>query len=146
MPQATLSRWLREAGGSVDPMPKPRTPLPTPDNSKRPQDWTPEERLALVMEAAALDDQAVGELLRRSGLRSTHLKEWRRAALEALGDGQKKYKGKRSPEARRIRSLEAELRRKEKALAEAAALLVLQKKMQDYWEGREDDTERKNGK
>jgi len=39
----------------------------------------------------------------------------------------------RNGEGQRIRELEAELRRKEKALAETAALLVLKKKAQAIW-------------
>ena len=39
---------------------------------------------------------------------------------------------------KRIKELERELRRKEKALAEAAALLVLRKKFNAYWEEKED--------
>jgi hypothetical protein len=45
---------------------------------------------------------------------------------------------------RRIRKLERELARKEKALAEAAALLVLKKKVEDLWEDEDDDTGEKN--
>jgi hypothetical protein len=40
---------------------------------------------------------------------------------------------------RRIKQLEKELQRKEKALAEAAALLVLRKKVQAIWGEQEDD-------
>jgi transposase len=45
-----------------------------------------------------------------------------------------------SEDAKRIKKLERELRRKEKALAEAAALLVLQKKVQAIWGDEDDDT------
>jgi transposase-like protein len=132
--QVTLSKWLRAASGSVETMTKPNTSRPQPGTPKRPQDWTPEERYALVVEAGNLDENALGGLLRRVGIHSAQLEEWRRAAIEGLGGEKKKYRGKRSPEARRIRSLEAELRRKEKALAEAAALLILKKNMETLWE------------
>ena len=49
-----------------------------------------------------------------------------------------------SAEARRVRDLERELQRKEKALAEAAALLVLKKKAQAIWGDEDDDTDPKN--
>ena len=52
----------------------------------------------------------------------------------------------RSGEGRRIKELERELRRKDKALAEAAALLVLQKKFHTYLEERDNDTEEENEK
>ena len=42
-------------------------------------------------------------------------------------------------QAKQLKQLESELRRKEKALAEAAALLVLQKKVQAIWEEPEDE-------
>ena len=41
---------------------------------------------------------------------------------------------------KRIKDLEKELLRKDRALAEAAALLVLKKKAQDLWEDEDDDT------
>jgi hypothetical protein len=54
-------------------------------------------------------------------------------------------KGKhRSPEARRVEQLERELHRKDKALAEAAALLVLQEKVQALWGDEDDDTEKES--
>ncbi len=40
-----------------------------------------------------------------------------------------------------MRELERQLRRKDKALAEAAALLVLQKKAQALWGDADDDTD-----
>jgi len=142
MAQSTLSRWLLAAGASVETMRKPSiSPSTTP---KRPQDWTAEERLALVVAAAPLNDDELGELLRGAGVHVPQLKEWRRVALEALDDGHKKYRGKRSPEARMIRSLESELHRKEKALAEVAALLVLKKKVQHLWGDEDEPTGERN--
>ena len=92
---------------------------------KRPQDWSPAQRLRAVNEAATLSDEELGEFLRREGLHAHTLKQWRQDALAGLGasprPGQKRI-------SRRERQLERELRRKDKALAEAAALLVLQRK------------------
>jgi hypothetical protein len=71
--------------------------------------------------------------LRKEGVHTAELEDWRAkataAGISALKDLKRK-KSEQTPEARRIRELESELRRKEKALAEAAALLVLQKKLQ----------------
>ena len=47
---------------------------------------------------------------------------------------------KPSPEAKKIRALEKELNRKEKALAEVAALLALEKKAEEIWGDGDDDT------
>lgn len=137
--QSTLSRWL-QAAGSVGSM--------SADNDRetkrRPKDWSAEEKLAVVTEAARLSDDELGEFLRRKGLHEAQLMEWREAALGALGSRKGTIASK--AEARRIRELERELQRKEKALAETAALLVLQKKVQAIWGGGDDDTDPKNGK
>jgi len=132
--QPTLSRWLRDAKEEGVPQPK------TPKSPRRPQEWKPEEKLRLLSEADGLEGEALGELLRREGVPGAGLSGWRRAALAGLGPAPKVQPG--SAEARRVRELERELHRKDKALAETAALLVLQKKVQAYW-GDEDDSTKK---
>jgi transposase-like protein len=94
-----------------------------------------------VLEASRLSDEQLGAFLRREGLHEATLREWRAAALEALGTA----KGS-TTEARRVRELERQLLRKDKALAEAAALLVLQKKVRAIWGDEDDDTEPRNGR
>jgi transposase len=102
---------------------------------RRPEDWSPEERLRVVLEASRLSDDELGAFLRREGLSEAVLEEWRTAALDAL-----RPQKKPSADSRRVRELEKQLRRKDKALAEAAALLVLQKKAQAIWGDEDDDT------
>jgi len=95
---------------------------------------TSEEKFHLVVESAALNEQALGEFCRRRGVFPEQLAAWRAAcgganeARQSPGD---------SAEARRLAQrnaeLASELRRMEKALAEAAALLVLQKKARALW-------------
>jgi transposase-like protein len=111
---------------------------------KRPQDWTPEEKLQAVIEAASTPEEELGAFLRRQGLHEAQLREWRQQVLQGL---EKPARGarKRTPEGRRVRQLERELERKEKALAEAAALLVLKKKVQAIWGDEDDDTSKKSG-
>lgn len=142
IPQPTLSKWLREAG-TARPVPPKEPPRRSPGSSvaKRPQDWTAAEKLAAVVEASRLGEAELGEFLRARGLHREHIEQWRRAAEGVLG-----RPGQTSPEARRVRELEKELRRKEKALAEAAALLVLKKKVETIWGDEDDDTEPGSGK
>ena len=146
VPQSTLSRWLRQAGrfgggnGAIPPDP-PRRPMA----AKRPQDWTAEEKLQAVIEAAGLPEAELGEFLRRQGLHEAQLQQWRDGVLAGLEQHPKRGSKKSSPEARRVRELERELARKEKALAEAAALLILKKKAQAIWGDEADDTSSKNG-
>ncbi len=130
--QNALSRWLREAR-SLQGMSKKSE---GPQQSKR--RWSGAEKLRIVMEASALTGSELGALLRREGVHEAELQEWRAAVEAALGE-QPRSRAKPSTEVRRIKELERELHRKEKALAEAAALLVLKKKVQEIW-GDEDDT------
>jgi len=144
----TLSRWVAEAN-SLGPVPKngrgKRSELwgkMVPTN-KRTEDWTPEEKMHAVLQASALSDEELGAFLRETGLHQIHLDEWRETVLESLG---KHPRAKKQSESKRVKQLERELRRKEKALAETAALLVLKKKVQEIWGDEDDDTEPKSGK
>lgn len=149
--QTSLSRWLRGAGIS-SPFGFPNNvneneQMRSPVTDKRPNDWSPEEKLMAVLEAASLPDEQLGAFLRSKGLHETHLQQWRLQMLSALGKQPKSKKSKTSAaEAKQIRELEKELRRKDKALAETAALLVLKKKLQEIWGDEDDDTPGKNGK
>lgn len=143
IPQGTLSRWYRAAGGRLDTMSKPSSPQRTAMSSaRRPEDWTPQERLRAVIEAEQLNDVELGAFLRREGLHEDTLKEWRASALEGLAPQRRPGT---SGDAKRVRELEKKVRRQEKALAEAAALLVLQKKVQAIWGDEDDDTNPKSG-
>ncbi len=135
--QPTLSRWLREAGSD-----KVATMT---TKKKRPRDRSAEERLALLVQTDALSEEDLGVFLRREGLHQAHLDEWRALALRALADSPKR-KPKPSPEARQVQELTKELQRKEKALAEAATLLVLKKKAQAIWGDEADATDPRSGK
>jgi transposase-like protein len=112
------------------------------DSPRSPHKWTAKERLQVVLEAASVPDEQLGAFLREKGLHSSQLAEWRKAmeeaALAALAGPKKKSKS--SPEAKRIRELEKDLRRKEKALAEVVALLALKKKAAEIWGDGDDDT------
>jgi hypothetical protein len=73
------------------------------------------------------------------------LEEWRAVALAGF-KSKSEVKKDKAADARHIRQLERELVRKDKALAEAAALLVLQKKVQAIWGDADDDTDEKKDK
>lgn len=139
VPQPTLSRWLREATSGASEMTMQNSEQSPAARPRRPEDWTAEERLQVVMDAARLTEAELGGFLRSKGLHEAVLAEWRAAAVAAL-----RRPSKTSPEARRVRELEKELARKEKALAEAAALLVLKKKVQAIWGDEDDSTPSRN--
>lgn len=136
--QATLSRWLKEAS-RVRRMTK--TDDDEPARPRQMQDWKPEEKLAIVLEAAGLSEGEVGVLLRSKGIPSALLEEWRQQALTGLRGTQQI--GATVAGSKRIKDLERELRRKDKALAEAAALIILQKKVREALGDEDDDTDPK---
>ena len=106
--------------------------------SRRPQDWSAEEKLRFVAKAETVSDEDLGKLLRRAGLHEADYHAWKKTMVVAL-----KASGKRpgnSKERKAIQKLERELRRKDKALAETAALLVLQGKTQALWGDEGDNT------
>jgi transposase len=134
VPQATLSRWLRQAG-TVDDMTKRKRQnkgggdAAAPDREPRSvREWPPAEKLRVVAAAADLKDEELGAFLRREGLHLAQLEEWRRDVLAALGAPTAPSRT-RDPDARKVRELEREVARKDKALAEVTALLVLRKKL-----------------
>ncbi len=141
--QPTLSRWLREAR-TVPAMVKKTHQSKEGSRARRPRDWSPEEKLRVVVESRGLAADELGACLRKEGLHQVQLDEWSTTAHASLTvrNGAKKP----SVESKRIRELERELRRKEKALAETAALLVLKKKAQAIWGDEDDDTETRSGR
>jgi transposase-like protein len=149
--QATLSKWLRMAGvGPSYVFPNNAheyTKMAKITDSKRPNDWSAEDKLKVVLEASSLSDEQLGAFLRSKGLHQAHLDQWRSQMLNGLENGfSKKKTGHQNADAKRIQALEKELNRKDKALAETAALLVLKKKVQEIWGDEDNPTTRSNGK
>jgi transposase-like protein len=110
---------------------------------KKPQEWTPEEKLKIVLEAATLSDGELGVFLRAKGIHEAVLAEWKDQALAGLRGTEASSKAQKG-ESRELRELKRELKRKDKALAETAALIVLKKKVQEIWGDEDDDTDPKN--
>lgn len=135
VPQPTLSRWLREAATVLEVSKK--------DRPKPPSRWTAAEKLRVVAAAQGLEGEELGALLRREGLHSGQLDEWRKAAELAL-DPRAASKVE-AEHARLLKELRRELARKDRALAEATARLVLRKKIAALWGDEDDDTEPTSG-
>ncbi|EGV28594.1 transposase, putative [Thiorhodococcus drewsii AZ1] len=93
------------------------------------------EKFAIVLETATLDDTQLSAYCRRQGLYVHEIMAWRSACEQANAAGSAPVdRTKARADQQRLKALEQELLRKEKALAEAAALLVLQKKVR-HWLG-----------
>jgi transposase-like protein len=111
-----------------------------PDHDDSPEGWSSRDKFNAVLETAALSESQLSEYCRRHGLYPEQIARWRKACAEAnnYAASERAHQSRLQREERsRIRRLESELRRKEKALAETAALLVLRKKAEAIW-GEED--------
>ena len=95
--------------------------------------------LAAVIQAAGLSGTDLGAFCRERGLYPKQLSRWRQAAEDANGNSapsmadQRELQRKNQEQAREIRRLERDLQKKEKALAEAATLLLIAKKRDALW-------------
>ncbi len=107
---------------------------------KRPQDWGSEEKLSMVIACASLDGEACSTVCREQGIYPHHVNQWQQDFLQGMKTNPK---AKIPSETKNLRlenkALKKELNRKDKALAETAALLVLQKKVSAIWGNDEDN-------
>ena len=97
------------------------------------------EKLALLLESKLFDADRRGEWLREKGLHSEHLTLWEQELRELMDDKMTNDKTELQTLKKRNRQLEKELERKNTALAELAALMVLKKKVDEIWEANEVD-------
>jgi len=133
--QTTLSKWLRDAGILAGMKKNTNS-----SHQRRPQDWPLEDKLRAIIEIDELPADQVGAHLREKGCYEAQVNQWRQAVSEALEAGTlRKKRSKMDGDKKTIKRLEKELRRKEKALAETAALLVL-KKAAAIWGDEDGDT------
>ena len=131
--EGTLYNWRREA--------RQKGAL-LPDGETGPEGWSAADKFAAVVESAALNEAELAEYCRKKGLYPEVLRRWRQACEKANDWDRERnlqLKSEQRGDRKRIRQLEKDLRRKEKALAETAALLVLQKKFQAIWGDPEDE-------
>ncbi len=104
--------------------------VPNMKKSTKPQSRSTSEKLKSLMEYDSIPLEGRGEYLRKNGLHEEHITEWRKQIEEALSPMKitKQERLELAAEKNKVKQLEREIRRKDKALAEVSALLVLKKK------------------
>lgn len=123
VPRTTIYQWIKVKN----------------NNSKKPKPigkWTSEDKFHVVLETSTLTEEELAAYCRRKGLYLENIKNWREQCIRANTMNSKdplKLEEDLKEEKQRTKQLEKELRIKEKALAETAALLVLRKKAQAIW-------------
>lgn len=109
---------------------------------KRPQDWNKEERLNMIIKCGSLSEEAISKLCRTQGLFPHHIKQWKQDFSNGIDVNKNTTKQAETKNLRNeIKELKKDLSRKNKALAETAALLVLQKKVNAIWGSNEDSSQ-----
>jgi transposase len=103
------------------------------------QRWTAAARLQAVIATAGMDEATRSAWCRAQGLYSAELDAWKQDAIGGLGEPRAASAAEAREDRRRVRELERELHRKDKALAETAALLVLSKKLAAVFHQGEDE-------
>ena len=106
-------------------------------SEKRPQDWSLEERLNAIITCGSLDEEALNQFCRSRGLYPHHIQQWKKEFTK--GPSKKVMEPNSKQLKQEVKQLQKELNRKDKALAETAALLVLKKKADAIWGFNEDD-------
>ena len=102
---------------------------------RRPQDWSAAEKWKAVVEFEGLAAEKRGEYLRREGLHSDHVEAWKKSMQSGLEPATRSQseRAEMSELKAENKELKRDLHRKDKALAETAALLVLKKKADLIW-------------
>ncbi len=132
--KSTLYNWrkaLRKSGAVV------------PDSNTSSEQWSAQTKLAVVAETYSMTENELGQYCREKGLYPEQIHQWRSECMHGFMST-KEHEAQAKKQARadkqEIKELKKELRHKEKALAETAALLVLRKKLRAFYgEEPEDD-------
>ena len=123
----TLYHWRKQAmaGGDMSAVSK-----------RKSEGWSAESKLAAVVETALLSEVELSQYCREKGLYPEQVRAWKQACIngQQTAAQQRQADGAQArADQKRIRELERELHRKDKALAEAAAMLILRKKLNALW-------------
>lgn len=127
--RSTLNNWKRKA--------KEKAGIATSNNKT----FSAQQKFLVVMETYTMNEAELAAYCRTNGLYVEEVKQWKLSCINANDMDRKpskEFQAELQEEKKKSKSLEKELKRKEKALAETAALLVLRKKWDAFLEGEEE--------
>lgn len=132
--QTALSKWARfYKGKGISFM---------TNEARRPKDWSGKERFEAILTSNELKGPELGVYLRKNGLTTDHLEKWKKEFIRG-SENPKIGRPAKSPTEKALmkenKALKRDLHRKDKALAETSALLILKKKAQEIWGTPEDE-------
>lgn len=131
--EVTLYKWRKDARAAG---------MATPGNGQTSDKWSSQDKFLIVMETFAMNELELADYCRKKGLYREQIEAWKGVCLQANGqafDQAKQLSFQLKEQKKRAKALEKDLLKKEKALAEAAALLLLRKKARAIWGDDEDE-------
>ena len=127
IPLGTLKKWQQELRASGH---------AAPANDDPADQWSSKDKFLIVIETINLNEAELSEYCRQKGLYPEQVRQWQEICIRANGEipGQiAEMMQQDKAMQRELRQIKKELQRKESALAETAALLVLRKKAEAIW-------------
>lgn len=106
-----------------------------PTNSKT-QEISPETKLTIIIDTAKLNETELAEYCRNKGLYPEQIAQWKAQSLTGFSTTEQQtaqVRRQHQTDQKQIKQLKQEIKRKDKALAEAAAILILRKKLNALW-------------
>jgi transposase-like protein len=131
--EQTLFKWKREAKAKG---------IVITDGEAQSEKWSTHDKFMIVVETASLNAAELSEYCRQKGLYVEQVESWRDACMQANGgvaEEASRLNKENKEKDKEIKKLQKELKRKDEALAETAALIVLRKKAQAIWGDNEED-------
>jgi len=125
IPYSTISTWKSKL-------------LSRGDNMKQ-KKFSPEEKLEMLFATSSMSEAEISEFCRNRGIYPHMLKTWKKECLKGIASNRRSFDKEKKALVAEVKSLKKEIRRKDKALAEATALLILKKKVQELWGETEDE-------
>lgn len=127
IPEGTLKKWraeIRQQGFAA------------PSGQQQSEEWSTRDKFLIVVETATLSEIELAEYCRSKGLYVEQVKSWQDNCIQANGGVAQELalaKRREKEKENELKTIKKELQRKESALAETAALLVLRKKADAIW-------------
>ena len=132
IPEGTLSKWQSEIR---------KKGIAAPAGDQQSEKWSTRDKYLIVVETATLSEIELAGYCRKKGLYVEQIKSWQNNCMQANGGVAQELALSKKREIikdKELQHVKKELQRKESALAEAAALMILQKKAGAIW-GRMDE-------
>jgi len=131
VPYPTLYQWISMSK---------KKKVKSGDIPMRPKDKDAEAKLQAVFDTLQMTEEERGAYCRKKGFYSHHLEEWKKQILAGLETTHsKEQRAEHQKTISEMKKLKRDLHRKDKALAEVSALLILKKKADLLWGDNEDD-------